>query len=308
MAVLNLTINFDKDLPHTKIIQIISPVYHLVSDDVLGLTIVFSNKIVRSENLLIVASLVNFLRAKGILVDITLMGQNTYAGQINFYRLIDVPFKEEYVRRDSAGRFIELKSFDQDSIYKLQDELNIILYRNAVISKEVLELLFYCLGEIMDNTLVHSGLNTGWVAAQYYPQSQEIRLTICDHGNGIHHSLTQHRNSKYKDVTEHDALDLCIQRGVTNGEGLGFGLFATSQFILKNKGDLLLYSGSYYLLAQNGSYVIKKGAYAQGTLVSLRINTNVPVNYKEIMPEGHTLPDDYDFFIDKFFGEDNELW
>lgn len=308
MTELNLNINFDKNLLHTEIIQIISPVYRLVPGDVLGLAIIFSNHIVRSENLLIVASLVNYLRAKGVVVDIKVQGQNTYASRIDFYRLIDVPFKEEYVRRDSAGRFIELKSFDKDSIYKLQDELNIILYQNAGIAKEVLELLFYCLGEIMDNTLVHSGLSIGWVAAQYYPQSQEIRLTICDHGHGIHHSLTHHPKTKYINVTEPQALDLCIQRGVTNGDGLGFGLFATSQFILKNKGDLLLYSGNYYLLAENGEYVIKEGNYAQGTMVSLRINTNVAVNYKEIMPKGHTLPDDYDFFIDKFFGEDNELW
>lgn len=308
MDKLNLEINFNRDISHTELIQIISSAYELKPGQVLEINIVFTNHIVRSENLLIVASLVNHLRAKGVVVEIKVDGSNTYASRIDFYRLIDVPFEEEYVRRNSAGRFIELKSFDKDSIYPLQEELNIILYQNAGIPKEVLELLFYCLGEIMDNTLVHSGLSSGWVAAQYYPQSNEIRLTICDHGHGIHHSLTHHPKTKYHDVSESEALALCIQRGVTNGEGLGFGLFATSQFILKNKGDLLVYSGNHYLLAKNGEYEIKEGNYSQGTLVSLRINTNVPVNYKEIMPEGHSLPDDYDFFIDKFFGEDNELW
>lgn len=308
MAETTLEINFDREITHTELIQSVSSAYQLEPGQTLRLDITFSNHLVRSENLLIIASLVNYLRANGILVKIDVHGRSTYASRIDFYRLIDVPFEEEFVRRNSAGRFLELKSFDKDTIYKLQDELNIILYQNGGISKEVLELLFYCLGEIMDNTLVHSGLETGWVAAQYYPQSQEIRLTICDHGRGIHHSLTQNPESKYKEVTEPEALDLCIQRGVTNGSGLGFGLYATSQFILKNKGDLLLYSGNHYLLAQNGDYVVKKGDYSKGTIVSLRINTNVPVNYKEIMPDGHTLPDDYDFFIDKFFGEDNELW
>jgi hypothetical protein len=308
VAELNLTIHFNKDIAHIKLIQLISPVYELVAGDSLYLTVVFSNQVLRSENLLIIVSVVNFLRTRGIIITIEVDGQSTYAGRIDFYKLIDIPFNEKYIRRNSKGRFIELKSFDKDAIYKLQDELNIILYQNAGISKEVLELLFYCLGEIMDNTLVHSGLSTGWVAAQYYPQSQEIRLTICDSGLGIHHSLTHHPETKYKDVSEREALNLCIQRGVTNGEGLGFGLFATSQFILKNNGDLLLYSGNHYLLAQNGNYAVKQGNYFQGTLVSLRINANVPVNYKEIMPEGHTLPDDYDYFIDKFFGENNELW
>ncbi len=37
-------------------------------------------------------------------------------------------------------------------------------------------------------------------------------------------------------------------------------------------------------------------------------NTNIPVDYHSIMPTHHTLPDDYQFYIDKFFGDDNELW
>lgn len=89
---------------------------------------------------------------------------------------------------------------------------------------------------------------------------------------------------------------------------MGFGLFATSQFILKNSGKLLLYSGAHYLKAENGGYQIFNGSNWKGTVVSLKINTNIAVDYKSIMPVNHTLPDDYQFFIDKFFGENNELW
>ncbi|NHA05522.1 sensor histidine kinase [Mucilaginibacter sp. HC2] len=308
MAELTLSINFTQPIIHRELIRILSPAYQLMPGDTLNLTIALSNSMVHSDSLLIVASAINHLRSNDIEVLITIHGQSTYASRINFYSLIGVPFQENYIRRNNAGRFIELKSFDRDTLYPLQDELNMILYQNGGINKEVLQLLFYCLGEIMDNIIVHSGLNGGWVSAQYYPNRQEIRLTICDHGNGIHHSLTTHPESKYKQASEAEALDLCIQRGVTNGEGLGFGLFATSQFILKNDGDLLIYSGNHYLLATHGNYEIHEGDFYKGTLVSLRINTDVPVDYKDIMPAHHTLPDDYDFFIDKYFGEDNELW
>ncbi len=308
MAELNLILNFNQNITHIELIQLISPTYNLTSGDKLYLEIIFSNKILRSENLLIVASLIDHLREKDIAVEINMSGTSSYASRINFYRLIDVPFEENFTRRNSTGRFIELKRFNKDTLYQLQDELNMILYQNAETAREVLELLFYCLGEIMDNILVHSGLDSGWVTAQYYPLYQEIRLTICDYGNGIHHSLTRNPKSKYRDVSESRAMELCIQRGVTNGEGLGFGLYATSQFTLKNRGDLLLYSGFYYLLAQNGNFSVYRGNFSKGTLVSLRININIPVNYKEIMPEGHSLPKDYRFFIDKFFGENNELW
>jgi hypothetical protein len=308
MAVLDLTIEFRKYTDHAKLVAAISPSFGLVTGDSLNITVVFSGSMVHSDSLLIVASLINHLRSLSVKVEVYIDGVDTYASRIDFYKLIDVPFEEQFPRKNSSGRFIELKKFDADTIYSLQDELNMILYQNRGIAKEVLELLFYCLGEVMDNTLVHSGLNSGWVSAQFYPRKEEIMLTICDYGQGIHHSLTTQPDTKYKDVSEPEALDLCIQRGVTNGKGLGFGLFATSQFILKNLGDLLLYSGNYYLTAKNGEYEVREGSYWNGTIVSLRINTNIPVDYKSIMPAHHTLPDDYQFFVDKFFGEENELW
>lgn len=308
MADLNLSINFTQPISHRGLIHIFSPAYVLEPGDNLNLVIRLSNNMVHSDSLLIVASGINHLRQNGIVVNITIDGESTYASRINFYQLIDVPFEEQFVRRNNAGRFIELKSFDKDTLYPLQDELNMILYQNGGINKEVLQLLFYCLSEIMDNIIVHSGLERGWLSAQYYPNQHEIRLTICDTGDGIHHSLTSNPKSRYKEVSEAEALDLCIQRGVTNGEGLGFGLFASSQFILKNTGDLLIYSGNHYLLAHNGEYQVHEGDFYKGTLVSMRINTDIPVDYKSIMPAHHTLPDDYDFFIDKYFGENNELW
>ncbi len=308
MPHLNLVINFRQYPDPISLIGLISPVFNLKEGQVLDIAIVFTGGYVHSDSLLLVASMVKNLRLEGITVNVVVVGGDSYASRIDFYRLIDVPFDEQYARRNSRGRFIELKMFDQRSIYRLQDELNMILYQNGRIIREVLELLFYCLGEIMDNTITHSGKGNGWVSAQYYPEKEEIMITICDYGQGIHSSLSSHPGTKYTGITEEKALDLCIQRGVTNGEGLGFGLFATSQFILKNSGRLLLYSGAHYLKAENGGYQITNGSYWKGTVVSLKINTNITVDYKSIMPVNHTLPDDYQFFIDKFFGENNELW
>ncbi|WP_069661360.1 ATP-binding protein [Arcticibacter eurypsychrophilus] len=254
MADLNLSINFTQPISHCELIRKFSPAYFLISGARLNLSIDLSNNMVHSDSLLIVASGVNHLRQNGIVVIITIQGESTYASRINFYQLIDVHFEEQFIRRNNEGRFIELKSFDKDTLYSLQDELNMILYQKGGINKEVLQLLFYCLGEIMDNIIVHSGLEKGWISAQYYPSKHEIRVTICDNGDGIHHSLTTNPKSKFKEVSEVEALDICIQRGVTNGEGLGFGLFASSQFILKNTGDLLIYSGYHYLLVHNGEY------------------------------------------------------
>lgn len=71
---------------------------------------------------------------------------------------------------------------------------------------------------------------------------------------------------------------------------------------------MLLYSGCHYLEIGTDRSVVGEGSYWPGTLVAMRIRTDIPVDYTDIMPDKHTLPDDYQFFIDKFFGENNELW
>lgn len=308
MNQLELSIDLRRNITHINLIRLLTQGFQLEIKDLLKLNIHLSEKFLHSDNLLIIVSCINFLRNRGITVIISVSGENTYASRVNFYKLLNIPFEEAYIRRNSVGRFIELKPFNHETIYDLQNQLNLILYQLNRIEKEVLQLLFYCLGEIMDNVLVHSGLNNGWVAAQVFPKSNQIRLMICDNGHGIHSSLTGSPKSKYNWLSEYEALDLCIERGVTNGEGLGFGLFATSQFILHNKGSLMLYSGNHYLKIENGEHEVIKDAFWKGTLVYLLINTNIPVDYQSIMPDGHTLPDDYDFFIEKYFGDDNELW
>jgi hypothetical protein len=82
--------------------------------------------------------------------------------------------------------------------------------------------------EIMDNALNHSafpdfGNGNGWCCSQLFPGSDEIRLLICDSGVGIHKSLTSHPESKYKELNEKEALEMCTEKGITNSEGMGFG-------------------------------------------------------------------------------------
>ena len=40
----------------------------------------------------------------------------------------------------------------------------------------------------------------------------------------------------------------------------------------------------------------------------MKINTDHSVDYKQIMPKGHTLPDDYQFLLEQRFGIDDNLW
>ena len=51
-----------------------------------------------------------------------------------------------------------------------------------------------------------------------------LKILIADDGKGIRASLSE--NAKYKDIDEGEALRLCLKDSVTDGKGMGFGLYA----------------------------------------------------------------------------------
>lgn len=69
---------------------------------------------------------------------------------------------------------------------------------------------------MLDNVHIHSGKPLG-TAMTHYDQAQKVlRILIADDGMGIRASLAE--NEKYKDVTESDALRLCLED--TNWQGV----------------------------------------------------------------------------------------
>jgi len=309
MNSLDIYINFNQIDSYRTLVMFFERVHTLEEQDTVRLLLDFSNRnlFVHSDHLLTIVAIVNYLRANSIIVSIEINGECDYAARVNFFQLLGVPYAESFTRRGNVGRFIELSRFTNDTTYSLQDHLTMLLHQ-LPIAIEVKQLMFYCLGEIMDNVLVHSSKDQGWACAQFYPNRREIRLMICDCGVGVREALRNGEREEYRNIDEAQALRLCVQRGVTNGHGLGFGLYATSQFIQLNRGRMLLYSGNHILEIQRDRSYVSEGSYWPGTIVALLIRTDIPVDYQDIMPAHQTLPDDYQFFIDKFFGEDNELW
>src|SRR5690606_11789026 len=150
---------------------------------------------------------------------IEVLGKNDYASRVNFFKLLDVSYEEGFVGRHASGKFIELFRFDNSSMYRLQDDLTMIIHQIGNVALEVKQLMFYCLNEIMENLLVHSRQDFGWVAAQVFPSRREIRLIICDNGVGVLESLRSSGLKEFLNITEPQALEMSIQRGVTSGKG-----------------------------------------------------------------------------------------
>jgi anti-sigma regulatory factor (Ser/Thr protein kinase) len=265
--------------------------------------------------LLLLVARIECLKRNGIEVICSMVNFNrnssrvNYASRINFFEILGIELEEGFTRRDREGRFIEISEFNETNINTVFEEIMRILIVNGV-NEDMLTVLNFCLYEVLDNTLNHSspefryGAGKGFVVAQFFPTSQEIRIIIADTGQGIHAALIGHPKSRFIDLSEPEAVSRCIERGVTNSLRLGFGLWATSEMMSKNKGDFIIYSGNSCL--RNGT--LSETPKWNGTINYLRINTNIPVDHKEIFGKDSDQLDIFQEFKESQFGNLENLW
>ncbi|MCO6498068.1 MAG: ATP-binding protein [Chitinophagaceae bacterium] len=320
MAIININIDFKRYTSHPQLVADLSPAFTATVGDTVDFQVYLNTyyKMLYSDLLMLVTTTLIKLRSDGITVTGGVHcddedAKSQYASRVNFFKLLELDYEEKFERRPSAGKFTEITPYNKDTIKNVFENIRRVLIANVEVAIEVQQMLDYCMYEIMDNVINHSDYpnvyeGKGWCCAQLFPKSNEIRLIICDTGVGIHKALTTPEKSKYKHLKEMDAVQICTAKGVTNGEGLGFGLFATSEFIKENGGEMLIYSGHYFSHLLEGIKQVNKGEFWHGTFVFMRINTNIPVDYKRIMPEGHSLPEDYQFFLDQMQGINDDLW
>src|SRR5690606_25806824 len=114
--------------------------------------------------------------------------------------------------------------------------------KSCTVEDGILQACEWGLNEIMDNVIQHSNENTGFVMAQVLKESQILKVSIFDYGQGIFESL---RNSKYKPRHASDAISLSVQEGVTRDKkiGQGNGMWGLYNIINLNDGNLLITSG-----------------------------------------------------------------
>lgn len=203
----------------------------------------------------------------------------SYLAKMGFFESLEVklPFKTPEIDSKSAVQIQKYTTENQTDV--LNSILNILRNKSSM-NDDVFASLDYCFNEVLDNVLNHTEEKEGWVVAQYYEKLNSIRLIVCDFGLGIHKSLNQKHN-----FSEEEAIQKCIESGVTNGKGQGHGLYATSLFAKLNKGWLSLMSGNKKLNVNERETTVRDIDYWQGTCVYIRINTNVGVDYKEFTSE-----------------------
>lgn len=159
----------------------------------------------------------------------------------------------------------------------------------------------YCFYEILDNVLTHSGKELGTVLTHYDSANHILSFLVADDGIGVQASLSE--NAEYAGISEPDALKICIKDAITDGKGMGFGLYSTS-LLARDAGLIFeVRSGKHTMQVHDGVEETKESNFWQGTIVYLQLHTNKEINPADVVANRANVAAQYN----ETFLNDNEL-
>lgn len=238
----------------------------------------------------ILAVLAAFLEDVRLMADIEVDCQNmnrenvNYISRMDFFREVGFPYEEFFTRWDSSGRFIPITRVRKENRFQIVEKIKKIMESQwSGLNRELLSLIDWSLGEIVDNIFTHSRTKIdGFVVAQYYSASSEIQIAVIDTGIGIPNRLRENR--EYQRVSNEEALRLAVEERVTSdsfGNG-GNGLYYTKRIIQENQGKLRITSDDVQLVIWGSHQYTCMVPRWSGTIVELEIRTDVPVQPEQI--------------------------
>ena len=110
----------------------------------------------------------------------------------------------------------------------------------------------WCISEVMDNVIQHSGVSTGYFMIRYIPEKRLLKTSVFDLGRGIFDSF---KGSKFSPSDAEEALRLAVRPNVTSGNGQGNGLYGLREIVKQSRDGRLFISsgGAEYTLARRGA-------------------------------------------------------
>ena len=212
---------------------------------------------------------------------------------------MDVAFLIDKYFKDAKNVSIDV--FDAHTLNNVYKDVITAMTSNLEIEVSVLQALSYCLYEMMDNVHIHSGKPLGTAMTHYDKAQKTLSILIADDGMGVQASLSE--NEKYKDISEAEALKMCLEDKITDGKGLGFGLYTTSRLVDSIGKEFILHSGSHKLIRKDGAESVVENGFWQGTLIYMVIGTGEEIDPNQIVDHRTNAAEEFN----ETFVETNEL-
>ena len=191
----------------------------------------------------------------------------------------------------NGAKKVSIDVFDAQTLNTVYKDVISAMTSHFEIEVSVLQALSYCLYEMMDNVHIHSGKPLGTAMTCYDNAQKTLCILIADDGMGIRASLSE--NEKYRDISEAEALKMCLEDKITDGKGLGFGLYTTSRLVDRIGKKFVLHSGKHLLVRKDGLNDIKENGFWQGTLIYMEISTAVEIDPNQIVDHRTDIEEEY---------------
>lgn len=202
--------------------------------------------------------------------------------------------------QEPSGRYIPITNIvSSEGLGEFLKEITPLLH----LGQDQAESVRYVMSELGRNVLEHASTRTGaFFAAQYYGESNTVRIGIADTGIGIEKAIRQ----AYPDARGLEALRLALTPGITGTtrkeggteQNAGAGLFFVKSIAAANFNNLVVYSGSclYKLLPrQTSDLVLNPDPFAdhhtmsddlpywQGTCVGIDMTLHPSIEFNAVM-------------------------
>ncbi len=168
--------------------------------------------------------------------------------------------------------------------------------------ERLVEPLQYALNELLENALTHARRGnmsaSVWVASQYYPKKDLIRLGVVDNGCGFLESLRNHSELLHKRHIE--AILLALRPRISCNRDLGVfndsvnqgvGLTTSCRIAERADGRMILASGNA-MHSTSGYSGEKPDVYWQGVGIAMEVNRSklAEVRIQELLPSLDDIP------------------
>tara|TARA_Y100000816_G_C25913357_1_gene476339 strand:- start:40 stop:810 length:771 start_codon:yes stop_codon:yes gene_type:complete len=198
-------------------------------------------------------------------------------------------YNDSYVKSISNYSVPLEKCTNTDDCLHVHDKIMNQVKKRTNCSKNNYAVIDYILNEIWDNAGTH-GYKCYYteeypkpIYFQSFSYKTGVEIAILDLGQGIGSSLKT--NIKYQNLGIDDALKEALLESVTGhpNNSPGFGLFSTSELIKSNSGELHIWSSGRSINVTSSATRTGIGGFYEGTLVYLKINTEIDAEFERVM-------------------------
>lgn len=220
-----------------------------------------------------------------------------YLQRIDFFEHCGITIEEDFIRHDSSGKFVPIKSLQNSNIGQLSTEIAECIAPE--LSEEMdttktgfFDCIEYSVSELGNNTVQHSLCKLSLVNAQYSEYKDFIRVAIVDNGIGIKESFFRTGSPHQVEIETHmDAIHKALESETSSkthlsswGESVnaGVGLTLLKSLAEKIDGTFTIFTGNaYYSL--NDEELFDESLSFEGTLCCFTFKRSKIIDFHNLL-------------------------